>query len=552
MKKALFTFCTILSSFNLYAQNFLWGQSGGSQDAVLEDEQESVRDIATDKNGNVYVIAYAGQLGMHVSGQSIAGRGDRDIMVASFKPDGSTRWVKVIGSSMRDVGGKIATDDKDGVYICCEVDKTSGPCYIDADAISSQNGQRALIIKYDTSGNYQWHHHPEPVTQTSATAVQSIAMDVDRNGNVHWLTLLEVGTYGTGTLIVPVKSVYILKYDASGNFSYKKPQLDISGNFAGQMYMTVDEINHRLYVSGWKGNGVVKFGNVLQNGVFLGAFDFDGNYLWSTSNSRPDAGRMVGRPAIDATGNIYVGAVIRTLDTFNGYTILGPANYNASAIFKIDKNGNNIWARNAIGTGTTTYSAIVALRNNNEVVLTGFYTGSMEWAGYKITTPIWQEWDIFMIRFRSNDGEVLGVDTINNKTASGLISELATDMVGNVYIGGAFDYSPLKINDVSSLNCANGPDWFVIKYGDMWKTDIKISAYDNRMRLYPNPASNILNIVSISSDASYTVTDILGKVLLSGITCANDAIHIHSLAPGMYLINVQQNNIVQTLKFVKN
>lgn len=69
------------------------------------------------------------------------------------------------------------------------------------------------------------------------------------------------------------------------------------------------------------------------------------------------------------------------------------------------------------------------------------------------------------------------------------------------------------------------------------------------LNMYPNPAQSILHLDNIQAATSYTVTDIIGAVMLQGnLAVGYNSINIANLSDGMYFINV---NGVSVRKFVK-
>lgn len=57
-------------------------------------------------------------------------------------------------------------------------------------------------------------------------------------------------------------------------------------------------------------------------------------------------------------------------------------------------------------------------------------------------------------------------------------------------------------------------------------------------RIFPNPATNILNIASVESTRPYWIIDVLGRTVLSGMTLDHTTltIDISSISPGMYIV----------------
>jgi hypothetical protein len=71
--------------------------------------------------------------------------------------------------------------------------------------------------------------------------------------------------------------------------------------------------------------------------------------------------------------------------------------------------------------------------------------------------------------------------------------------------------------------------------------------------LYPNPASEVLNInlpQNITS-LNYAVIDITGKTLLNGTANANNPINISGLANGSYIIKLNNDEKQYTKMFIK-
>ena len=67
--------------------------------------------------------------------------------------------------------------------------------------------------------------------------------------------------------------------------------------------------------------------------------------------------------------------------------------------------------------------------------------------------------------------------------------------------------------------------------------------------VYPNPAESLLSISGLSGTASFTITDVLARPLLTGTTSGN--IDITSLARGSYVLTLMQGGEARTVRFVK-
>jgi len=147
-KKLLFTISILLSTFcivNAQTPSWQWGKRGGSADAGSGGPDETVVDMATDPHGNIYVLSYVLQTALNVDGHSVIGYGAQDILISSFKCDGTYRWAKDIGSNNDEFPVALKMDTLGGVYV-------TGALYCDAvaDHISTDTSWSATSFKTTT------------------------------------------------------------------------------------------------------------------------------------------------------------------------------------------------------------------------------------------------------------------------------------------------------------------------------------------------------------------------------------------------------------------
>lgn len=69
------------------------------------------------------------------------------------------------------------------------------------------------------------------------------------------------------------------------------------------------------------------------------------------------------------------------------------------------------------------------------------------------------------------------------------------------------------------------------------------------IRLFPNPATDVLNISGLTETSKVSVFNLLGQKVL---TSDSNAINVSSLSNGMYIVNIEDENASKTLRFVKN
>lgn len=83
---------------------------------------------------------------------------------------------------------------------------------------------------------------------------------------------------------------------------------------------------------------------------------------------------------------------------------------------------------------------------------------------------------------------------------------------------------------------------------------IKINEFsENTVKIYPNPATNVIHFKINDACKSVTIYDMQGKMIkiLSQNDLSNDELNVSSLKPGMYFIKISNFNKSIITKFIK-
>ncbi|MDR2835563.1 MAG: InlB B-repeat-containing protein [Bacteroidales bacterium] len=81
-----------------------------------------------------------------------------------------------------------------------------------------------------------------------------------------------------------------------------------------------------------------------------------------------------------------------------------------------------------------------------------------------------------------------------------------------------------------------------------WQTTISLSDnFEEQISLFPNPASDILNISGIKNNSEITIFDLSGRIIQISTIDGDNSINVKNLFPGLYLIKIQN----RVLRFVK-
>ncbi|WP_234111440.1 reprolysin-like metallopeptidase [Chryseobacterium sp. R2A-55] len=70
------------------------------------------------------------------------------------------------------------------------------------------------------------------------------------------------------------------------------------------------------------------------------------------------------------------------------------------------------------------------------------------------------------------------------------------------------------------------------------------------VKVFPNPAVDLLNIVKISDKATYLITNMAGQVVSKGQVTGNK-VQVSNLEKGVYMISINDNGQVSQVKFIK-
>jgi len=466
---SIFTLLFFTFSFT-HAQNLQWAQRGGSAQSIGSADWEAADDMATDANGNVYVVTKSAVGTVNVAGQTKAEIGNRDVVLASFRCDGTLRWWHVIGTTYTDVAYQLQADKLDGVYLAMTAARSQQNSYVfksDNDTLANvRTNQWMHLVKFDTSGTYKWFRTPEPDTLSFSGLGLSggFEMNVDSAGNVYWLCLLTPGVYGgVGGYVVTTKNMHMLKYNKDGDFKggFRIAVDNIDGQELG---MSRNPRNGNFYFV----NGAATVNSSLQiNGVkvksarYIACFDKDGNFQWIKEGKKDFEG-FAGRPVIDKEDNIYIATTSAYTDTFQTYTYPFGVNMAGPLIVKLDKNGNLLWSHTSRGTVAFGRGG-VALRNSGEVVFQIWATGNLKWYNAKDSMIIPSGYHSIVNRFNTHTGKFLGVEmpaSAGNIAATRIVADARNNVFAGGYLTGSMTISGNTVNKVGGES-----DFYVYKYG---------------------------------------------------------------------------------------
>lgn len=254
------------------------------------------------------------------------GAGGTDVLVAKLDRFGAVQWARAIGGAANEYGTGVDTTT-DGGYIVCGYTRSFGA-----------GNNDAYFIKLSAGGAVQW-------TRVIGGTASDIMYDVVQTSD---------GGYAGGgyssNFGAPANNFYLIRLDAAGNLS---TSASYGGPSSDNGFGLIETSDGGLMLYGYTSG----FGTGGNEGMLVKT-DIDGALEW---------GRTYGSPAMDRIFHVvelepgrYVATGETTTNTFGA---------GDQQVFKVDAQGNLIWARH-YGTAVdeTGYGASAATRDGGIIL----------------------------------------------------------------------------------------------------------------------------------------------------------------------------------------
>lgn len=282
--------------------------------------------------------------------------------------------------------------------------------------------------------------------------------------------------------------IFIAKYTASGAYVFVRT---IGGPGTEGVTAMQAEASGNIYITGTyagtadfdPGAGVqilTSLGTGTMPDIYIARYTADGEFVYAKSIGSNGAD-MVSTLAVDGSGNLYItgqysataspdfdpGAGTVTLSAPTGGIDLYLAKYDAA--------GNYVFAKEIKGSSNTELSSGMTIDVNNNLYITGYFTGTMDFdpgAGTANLTsfgPInpGTSQDVFVAKYDLNGNYLLAFRFGGTNAEGG--NAVAIDAAGAIHVTGFFsataDFDPANSNPGAILTSAGGPqDIFLAKY----------------------------------------------------------------------------------------
>jgi hypothetical protein len=376
-----------------------------------------------------------------------------------------------------------------------------------------QVGYRDIAtIKYNSAGIEQWVSRYNFGSGTNDDI--PVALRIDPENNIYVCGKSVGDTTGWDYVT--------MKYDSNGvnlwEHRYTMPgnSADVPANMklddSSNVYVTGASSGYSVNPALWDDYATIKYNS-------------DGDTLWIrrfNSAAGPIPNDEAKDLAVDAFGNVYVTGNVPSTTT-NGDDIY---------TLKYDSNGNIIW-------------------QNRWDSPFGF-----EDHPYKMKLD--QPGNSYITGYSKSDGSTAGNDYVTLKIDSG--GNLTWEQLHNGTNGtidNAYDIAIDQSNNiiVTGQSYGNGDDYLTIKYNQTLSTDVENNSSEEIINVFPNPASDQLNIsiasLSEKEPVKISILNSLGsEVLTTEFRNGIQELNIRDFSEGIYFLNIRNDIMYKTMKVV--
>lgn len=234
--------------------NFMWAKRIGSNSISLPGD--GVESIKLDTFGNVYTTGYfSGTVDFNPGSGSynLTSIGSSDVFISKLDANGNFLWARTFGSTSGDEGYSIDTDIWNNVYVTGQYRTT-----VDFDAglgtftLTSNGNTDVFITKYSSAGNFIWAKAFGGIVADKGSDI-----NIDKTGNViatgyyTYTTDFDPGpaTFTMNPLSLGAKDIFVSKLDSGGNFVWAKSMGGNSGDDEG--FSVVTDSQRNIYSTGY-------------------------------------------------------------------------------------------------------------------------------------------------------------------------------------------------------------------------------------------------------------------------------------------------------------
>jgi len=540
---------------------------------------ENAVNSTSDSNGNVYTAGFYSQT-ITVGSETVTwAGGNADGFLSKFDSQGNPVDIKGFGGTFDDAAVDVAVDANDNIYLTGyftgsgqgAFDADPGPGVFLLEQLSGITSRDCFIIKLDPNMQLLW---AKQISNPSGGAANedSRAIEVDSSCNV----------YVAGSFIYadfdpdPVDTEEILTQGAAKGFDGFLVKLDTNGDFqwvkvfegdgnASVQDFILDE-NEDILLTGRYVNSidlnpsataVDEFFSNGENDIFVVKLDNMGNYVWGNSfgGSGADSVNVIKTTSsgfciggsLEGTVDLDPGSGVDTITTngvFDGF-------------FSIFDSMGNYQHGQIIG-GTNDNSLLewvygITPSNDGNLIITGTFAGISDFDASAAVANTTSNGDLdnYILKVMP-DGTYIEHHSIGGVDSEGspqVIENSAGDYLSiGTFSSPSVDFNPFAGVDTQSSSGGNGSDIYVSRFNTSQTIGVNQNSLED-VKLFPNPASDYIQISGVNSPEAFEIYSITGQLLKFGEYSGR--IQLYGLENGLYFIKLISGSGIMTKTFIK-
>lgn len=470
--------------------------------------------------------------------------------------------------------------------------------------LSTPNEAGIFLAKYDPDGALLWAH-----IAANGPGIIVNGVTVDDAGSIAVVGMYQdtvvfiPGAVGTSLISAGAVDVFVAEYASDGSPLWARSIGDTGYDYGASI--AHDGVGN-IYVTGDLHLTVF---NLSSSKVFVSKFANDGTPIWTTLSADYGNTHLGDGICTSPTGETCITGEFFGSLTLGAFTLDAGTAEATIYVAKLNSSGVPVWAQKA-GAGGYAFGQSVDMDPQGNVYVTGSYHGTMAMGGLTLPGPGNASLDVFVAKCASADGTFQWA-TSGTGPGSDRAVGIRVDAEGNSYINGAYDDSwafgstTLETNGgldgyVAKLSPSGIPLWakdfggptgdfiggLALSGTDVFVTggfqvamqfdpgptltgqavvhDVFVAKLTDvpsgieeverpQCTIYPDPASDRIQLRGLEGRCTYAVLDEQGRVVLSGGTSADQGIDVSTLSTGSYVLALgrMSGSPLQRLKFMK-
>ena len=519
----------------------------------------------------------------------ITSAGNYDIFIAKYDDAGVFQWAKRAGGTNIDFSSYGLAVSGSAVYITGSFQSTANfntPSAAGSNEITSAGGYDIFLAKYDDTGVFQWAKRagskgtPAPTSPDYGFGVAVSGSAVYIAGNFKSTANFNTPSAAGSHEITSAggEDIFLAKYDDLGNFEWAKRAGGTSNDFASAIAVSGNDV----YITG-NFQGTINFNtpssatshtlvSAGNDDVFLAKFDDTGAFV---------SAQRAGGTGVDQGKSLVIsGSTVYVVGVSNGNTSFLASNLVCTPSVSITANpsgtitsGTSVtftatptnggtptyqWEKNNIVVGTNSATYTDNTLANNDVIKcvltsTELCSYSVQATSTALTMSVSGVLPVELLSFSGKNtegGNLLTWATAHEMNNKGFQVErlnIQTQTWGNLgFIAANSKAGTYQFTDNTPLSTS----YYRLRQldNDGKETLSKVISIaqkgSNKLKIYPNPVSNILTIETNETEP-FQIINLLGQEILTGK--ATQRIDVSVLPQGNYVLKVGAEQV----KFIK-